>query len=84
MCPCHLEQWVWETCDNSRFWESLFAVLNWPSVKFCIPYRLILQVVLCCGLSHEDKDKNLALGLKLEGKLVCSCVGSGSMCSECF
>lgn len=38
-----------ETCDNSSFWESLFIDLNCPSVKFCIPYRLILQVLLCYG-----------------------------------
>lgn len=34
------------------------------SVKFCVPYRLILQVCLCCGSGHEDKDKNLVRGLK--------------------
>ena len=33
------------------------------SVKFCISYRLIVQVLLCCPY-HEDKDKNLAFGLK--------------------
>lgn len=61
---------------------KVYSVLNWPSVKFCVPYRLILQVCLCCGSGREDKDTNLAFGLKLYGKLVCSGVGTGLTCLQ--